>query len=165
MLKKKKNPLPHPQCNKLQFRDLLRLSLFFLMRCSVFFRTMGPSQTTVDRRRRMFYMSSGDTSSAAESPESFNGVVPPHSESSEYELGDFAKRRHPSVGGGGKGGNSAPLAEDLGSTPADSSSLASSCGGAGGGGGSVGGAGVGGGDGMETSPNPLYQEDWAEDAA
>lgn len=108
-------------------------------------------------------MSSGETSSAAESPESFNGVVPPHladiTSNTDYELGDFAKRRHPSFSGG-KGGYDAPLAEEKWSGTAESSQ-ASSYGATGSG--AVFGSSTR--EVMEDSPNPLYKKEWSEDAA
>ncbi|XP_070175204.1 TBC1 domain family member 5-like isoform X2 [Littorina saxatilis] len=121
-----------------------------------------PSSQSKERRQRMFYMSSGETSSAAESPESFNGTPgstghPLHlsdaSSNAEYELGVFgSKRRAWSVGG--KGGHSAALADGREST-AETSSQASS----------YAASGLTGSDNMEDcSPNPLYKE-WAEDVA
>ena len=105
-------------------------------------------------------MSSGETSSAAESPESFNGTggtglpsrLSDTATNSEYELGDFPKRRSASFGG--KGGHSAALADGQESTT-ETLSQASSCGA----------SGLQGSDIMEDSPNPLYYKEWAEDVA
>ena len=113
-----------------------------------------------ERRGRLFYMSSGETSSAAESPESFNGTgvtglpsrLSDTATNSEYELGDFLKRRSASFAG--KGGHSAALADGQESTT-ETLSQASSCGA----------SGLQGSDIMEDSPNPLYYKEWAEDVA
>ena len=107
-------------------------------------------------------MSSGDTSSAAESPESFNGtagagLAPRLSEAalnSAYELGDFAKRHSASIGGK-VGGHSASLEDEREST-VETSSQASSYAASGG---------VQGSDAMDDSLNPLYEKGWAEDFA
>ncbi|KAL8570149.1 hypothetical protein ACOMHN_030946 [Nucella lapillus] len=120
-------------------------------------RGVPPSQSK-ERQRRMFYMSSGETSSAAESPESFNGTgsgLPSHhlsdsASNTEYELGDLPKRRSTSVGG--KGGHSAGLLED---SAADTSSQASS----------YAASGLFGSNNTEDSPNLLYSKDWVTDLA
>ena len=105
-------------------------------------------------------MSSGETSSAAESPESFNGTggagLPSRfsdtATNSEYELGDFPKRRSASCGG--KGGQSAAL-EDWRESTTETLSQASS----------YAASGMQDSDVMEESPNPLYHKDWTEDVA
>ncbi|XP_076456116.1 TBC1 domain family member 5-like isoform X2 [Babylonia areolata] len=117
-----------------------------------------PSSQSKERRRRMFYMSSGETSSAAESPESFNGTgsggIPSHhSDSAEYELGDLPKRRSASVGG--KGGHCAGLLFEERDSAADTSSQASS----------YAASGLLGSDNMDDSPNPLYNKEWVNDLA
>lgn len=120
-----------------------------------------------DRRQRMFYMSSGETSSAAESPESFNGV-PGLSTSmmdghvnADFELGDLVTKRR-SASMGAQGGNSASIGprsnstgpnddrESMGETSSQSSHAT---------------AGPLESDNVENSPNPLYRNDWAEDMA
>ncbi|KAK7483590.1 hypothetical protein BaRGS_00025143, partial [Batillaria attramentaria] len=117
----------------------------------------GASSQTKDRRQRLFYMSSGDTSSAAESPESFNGTpsvthMSDRQSGTDFELSDILKRRTGSTGA--KGGHALGFHDDREST-AETSSQSSSY--------ATGGA--CGSDIVEDSPNPLYRNDWAEDMA
>ncbi|XP_025080541.1 TBC1 domain family member 5-like isoform X5 [Pomacea canaliculata] len=118
----------------------------------------GSSQAK-DRRRHMFYMSSGETSSAAESPESLNGTLgsgfPPHlacSVGGEYELGDYFKSK--TFSSSAKGGNCTEVLEGRESATETSSQSSTNTTGA-----SVLA------DNVEESPNPLYRLDWAEDRA